>query len=138
MALSVRDYTIIKVVQATHHQGNVKYGISRGIQYSCMSLMSINWTLFRSPGLWDKFDFDWILGKGDQLFKFMGKFRYLGMEDLPQEFLVENSSINMEFLESNSWGMLDIYLRNCKRCSANWSWCLTYSQQLYSRPNLGI
>ena len=60
------------------------------------------------------------------------------MEDLPQEFLVENSSINMEFLESNSWGMLDIYLRNCKRCSANWSWCLTYSQQLYSRPNLGI
>ena len=93
MALSVRDYTIIKVVQATHHQGNVKYGISRGIQYSCMSLMSINWILFRSPGLWDKFDFDWILGKGDQLFKFMGKFRYLGMEDLPQEFLVENSPI---------------------------------------------
>ena len=101
MALSARDYTIIKVVQATHHQGNVKYGTSRGIQYSYMPLMSINWTLFRSPGLWDKFDFDWVLGKGDQLFKFMGKFRYLGMEDLPQEFLVENSPIT-GFLENKT------------------------------------
>ena len=30
MALSIRDYTIIKVVQATHHQGDVIYGTSRG------------------------------------------------------------------------------------------------------------
>ena len=40
--------------------------------------------------------------KGDQLFKFIGKFRYLGMEDLPQEFSVENCSINVEFLENKT------------------------------------
>ena len=45
---------------------------------------------------------DRILGKMVQLFKFIGKFRYLGKEDLPQEFLVENSSINVEFLENKT------------------------------------
>ena len=83
-----------------------------------VSLMSVTWTLFRSPGLWEIFDLDSILGKGDQLFRFIGNFRYLGMEDLIQELLVENSSINVEFLENNtgnySWGILDIYLRNCE------------------------
>ena len=91
-----------------------------------MSLLSITWTLFRSHGLWDKFDLDSILGKGYQLFNFIGKFRYLGMEDPPQEFLVENSSINLEFLENKtgscSLGILDIYFRNCEWCSSNWGW----------------
>ena len=91
----MRDYTIIKVVQATHHQGDVRYGTSRGIQCSCLSLISLTWTLFKTPALWDKFDLDCILGKGDQLFKFIGKFRYHGIEDLPQEFLIENSLINL-------------------------------------------
>ena len=67
-----------------------------------MSLISLSWILFKSPGLWDKFDLDCILGKGDQLFKFIGKFRYLGIEDLPQEFLIENSLINVQFLENNT------------------------------------
>ena len=51
MALSLRDYIIIKAVQSTLHQGNVTYG---SIQYSCMSLTSVSLTLFKSPGRWDK------------------------------------------------------------------------------------
>ena len=39
MSLSIRDYTLIKVVQASHHQVDVRYGGSRVIQCSCMSLM---------------------------------------------------------------------------------------------------
>ena len=46
-----------------------------------MSFMSVNWILFKSPGMWDKFELDFILARGDQLFKFIGKFRYLGVED---------------------------------------------------------
>ena len=98
----MRDFTIIKVVLAIHHQVDVGYGTSRGIQCSCMSLIPLSWTLFKSPGLWDKFDLDDILSKGDQLFKFIGKFRYLGIEDLPQEFLIENSLINVQFLENKT------------------------------------
>ena len=41
---------------------------------------------------------DCILAKGDQLFKFIGKFRYFGAEDLPQEFMIENCPINVELL----------------------------------------
>ena len=37
-----------------------------------------------------------------QLFKFIGSFRYLGIEDLPQEFFVEISSVNVEFFENKT------------------------------------
>ena len=53
MTLSIR---IIRVVPTTHHHGDVRYGTSRGIQCSCMSLVSVIWTMFRSPGLRDKLD----------------------------------------------------------------------------------
>ena len=56
MALNILDYTTIKVVQATHHQGGVTYGTSKGMQCSFMSFMSVTWTSFRFPGTWDKFD----------------------------------------------------------------------------------
>ena len=39
MELNIRDYTIIKVAPATHHQDDIIYGASRGIKYSCMSLV---------------------------------------------------------------------------------------------------
>ena len=31
------------------------------------------------------------------MFKPLNNYRYLGMEDLPQEFFIENSSVNIEF-----------------------------------------
>ena len=67
-----------------------------------MSFMSVSWILFKSPGMWNKFELDFILARGDQLFEFIGKFRYLGVEDLPQEFLLENYSMNVEFLENKT------------------------------------
>ena len=67
-----------------------------------MSLMSVAWTLFRFHGISYKFELYSILCKGGELFKFIEKFRYLGMEDLPLEFLAENSSINMEFPENET------------------------------------
>ena len=70
-----------------------------------MTLFSLIWTfsvssLFKSPGLWDKFDLDCILRKGDQLFEFNGKFRFNGKFNLPQEYLIENVSVNVKFLEN--------------------------------------
>ena len=47
----------------------------------------------------------WILlklHKGDQLFKFINKFRCLGITDLRQEFLIENSSVNVKSLETKT------------------------------------
>ena len=101
-SLSIRDYTFIKEVQASHHQDDVRYGVSKGIQCSCKSLILVSWTLFKSSGLFNKFDLDCILDKRNQLFKFIDKFRYLGVEDLPQEFMKENSPIYVELLENKT------------------------------------
>ena len=76
----------MEVFQATHHQGDIRYGMSRGRKFSCMSLLSVCWTFFKSVSIWDYFDLDCILQKGDILFKSLNNYRYLGMEDLPQEF----------------------------------------------------
>ena len=65
-----------------------------------MSLIS--WTLFKSQKLWDKFGLDSMLGKSDQLFKVIGKFKYLCMEDLRQIFLIKNFSINVVFLDNET------------------------------------
>ena len=52
MALNkIGNFTIIKVVQASHHQTDAIYDVSHGIQCSCMSRMSISWTLFKLPSL---------------------------------------------------------------------------------------
>ena len=123
MALSIRDYTIIKAAKAAQHQGDVRYNTSRCMQCSCMSLVSDTWALFTSPAIWDKFDLDSILRKRDHLFEVIGKFRYLRVKDQQKEVLVQNSSINgvsrKQGWGNYSWGILDIYLRNCKWCSAN-------------------
>ena len=74
MALSTFDSSIMNVVQVTHHQGDIRYGI-----------MSVCWTLFKSVSIWDSFDLDCILQKGDLLFKSLNNYKYPGMEDLPQE-----------------------------------------------------
>ena len=48
MALSNFDNKIMKGVLAIHHQGDIRYGMSRSTQSSCMSLMSGCWTLIKS------------------------------------------------------------------------------------------
>ena len=63
MTLNIINYTIVKVVQDSHYQGDVRYGTSGGIQCSCMSLILISWKLFKSSGLWNEFDLDCILDK---------------------------------------------------------------------------
>ena len=60
--------------------------------------MSVCWALFKSVSIWNSFDLDCMLQKEDLLFKSLNKYRYLGMENLPQEFFIENLPINVEFL----------------------------------------
>ena len=102
MALSNFDTRVIKVVQATLHQGDIRYGMSSGMQCSCMSLMSVYWILFKSARILDSFDINCILQKGDLLFKSLNNYRYRGVEDLTQELFIENLSINVEFLNNRT------------------------------------
>ena len=64
--------------------------------------MSVCWTLFKSTSIWDSFDLDCILQRGNLLFKSLNKYRYLLMEDLPEKFFIENLSINVEFVNNRT------------------------------------
>ena len=63
------DSVVVKIVHANHHQGSERYGNSRGIQCSYMTLMQICWTLLKRIALWKPADLDCMLQKGDDLFK---------------------------------------------------------------------
>ena len=91
MTLSNFDARIMKVVQGTHHQGSNRYGISRS-----------QFALFKSVSIWGSFNLDCILQKVNVLFKSLHNYRYLGIEDLSQEVFIENSSINVEFLNTRT------------------------------------
>ena len=43
-----RSIHIAKIVQGTHHQGNICYGSTAGIQCLCISLMVVYWSLIKS------------------------------------------------------------------------------------------
>ena len=64
----------MKVVQATHQHSDIIYEMSRDIQCSCMSLMSVFWTLFKSASIWDYFDLDCMLQKRELLFKSLNNY----------------------------------------------------------------
>ena len=100
-----------KVTPASHHQSDERYGETRGIQCSCMALVAICWTLFKRVALWKTLDLDRILTNGNLLFKSIGKSRMLGVDDLPEVCVIENSVINFEYL-ANKTGeiMLNSYL----------------------------
>ena len=66
-----------------------------------MSLISVTWTLFRSSGMWNRFDLDCILGKGDQLFQFIWKIDPTRVPDpdndknsIKIEWVIQKTSLN--------------------------------------------
>ena len=109
MTLSNFGTRIIKVVQANHQQGYIRYGMSRGIQCLCMSLMSVCWKLFKSVSIWDSFDLDCILQKGDVLSTSLNNYKYLGIEDLPQE----NILYLIEYLDIRTGGITNCWRISC-------------------------
>ena len=98
--MSECNSSIDKIVRATHHQGDDRYGISSGMQCSCMALMSVCWTLFKRVVLWDSFELDSILENGDQLYKTIQIFRYLSIDDLPSYLHLKGHRIEVQYLEN--------------------------------------
>ena len=65
-----------------------------------MALMSICWTFFKRVALFDCIELDSILENGDQLFKTIQIFRYLGIDDLPRYFIFKECQIEVQYLEN--------------------------------------
>ena len=104
-------HNIVNIVQATHHQGDSRYGASESIQCSCMSLMAVCWNMFKSVARWDGYDLDRILQSGDQLFKSLNMFRVLGVDDFPARISIYDSAVDIVFLENKTDEItLNVYL----------------------------
>ena len=97
---------VCKVVQATHHQGDARYRESRGMQCSCMALMSVGWTLLKRISRWQTSDLDDILLNDDLLFKSINKFQYLGIDDMPNVLKNKKSFLTIENLENKLQNLL--------------------------------
>ena len=88
-------YSILKVVQASHHQGDNRYGNTAGNQCSCNSLFAIVWSFLRNVALWNTFDLDHILLNGDLVYKKLNVNRSLFISDLPNRIDTDNGTVNI-------------------------------------------
>ena len=101
------------------------------MQCSCISLTSINWTLFKLPQFWHLINLDSVLQKSGELFKCVNEFRFLGIEGLPHGFLTENCLIDVDFLENRMGKItIEVYLAYITEIISNfqqvWEWSSPY------------
>ena len=71
--------------------------MSRGIQCSFMSFISACLTLLKSYGT---YLIKYIAERESFLFKSLNNYRHLRIKDLPKEFFIGNSSINVQLFNS--------------------------------------
>ena len=90
MALRIKIFVIIKVVAKNDTLMCMQSSLH--LSYASYLLTAV---------LWDKLDLNCIFCKEAQLFKFIGKFRYLGLQKLPEDFLIENATRNVIFFFGN-------------------------------------
>ena len=65
----LRNFAIKKSIQASHHQGHLKYRESAGIQCTSNAYFSIAYFAIKKLSIGKSCDLDHILERGDILFK---------------------------------------------------------------------
>jgi len=88
------------VVQGSYHQGDERFGDSAGKQCTCCALFSVIFTLMKSPGHWNFNDLDFIVEKGDSIYKNLNVNRYLMFSELPRETSIFNSIITINYMQN--------------------------------------
>ena len=78
-----RNYTIKKTIQASHHQGHVRYGRSAGMQCKSNAYLAIIFSTIMDINTWKPIDLNYILEQGDRFFKDVGVNQALAVDELP-------------------------------------------------------
>ena len=63
------SYNIAGIVQACFSQGHEKFGVTRGIQCTCVSLYSVCFSSFKPIFEWSSEDLENVIVKVDQLYE---------------------------------------------------------------------
>ena len=98
-----RNYTIKKTIQASHHQGHVRYGRSAGMQCTSNAYLAIIFSTIMDINTWKPIDLNYILEQGDRFFKDVGANQALEVDELPLNISIEDVHISAKMLvcESN-------------------------------------
>ena len=94
-------YNVTKIVKASF-QGDPMFGVSAGMQCTCNSLFSICWSKIMKVCYWKPCDLDYVLKKGDQLFKNVGLYRYLSPDELPRELQIGSCIVRVSYLQNST------------------------------------
>ena len=97
-----RNYTIKKTIQASHHQGHVRYGRSAGMQYASNAYLAIIFSTIKNINMWKPFDLDYILEQGDRVFQDVDVNQALAVDELPLIISIEDIHISTKMLACES------------------------------------
>ena len=100
-------FAIRKVVQASHHQGDIRYrSDSAGKQCTANAYFAIIFWSIERISLWKSFDLDYVLEQGDKSFKKVCEdrklYEYLAVDELPLNFSLEGTNVSAGRLANES------------------------------------
>lgn len=94
-----------KAILASFHQGDDKFGATKGVQCSCISLFGVVFSSFKNIGFWDINNLEYVIEQGDELYKTTGSNTFLSCPELPQTFFVESVQVTVD-LTQHDFGFL--------------------------------
>ena len=86
------------------------------MQYTSNAYFAIIFSAIKSIDIWKTFDLDYILEQGDNIFKEVGVYQPLAVDELPHDISIEDTHVSAEMLahESNLFVEKDNLLENYK------------------------
>ena len=70
------------------HQGEKRFGETAGMQCACKVLTALCWSVIRKNSIWRTSDLDYILESEERVYKNLGRFGLLSLDELPSEISV--------------------------------------------------
>ena len=96
--LPLNNMRFEKTIQGNFNQADEMFGISAGKQCAANTVFSVCWTKVRNVTIWKNYDLDYILHKGDRVFKETGINRSLYINELPKLIVIENSNFDISIV----------------------------------------
>ena len=88
---------MIKSVQGSLHQAELRFGNSDGTQCTCCGLVSVCFSLVKNPGKWLSTDLDFIVVNRDEKYNTLNKVGHNLFDELPTQISLFNTNIDIKF-----------------------------------------
>ena len=121
-------------IQGSFSQNDPGFGDSVGKQCACNTLTSICWSVNRRVKIWKTSDLDFLLTKGDELFKVVNINPSLYFDELPKELKLSGIDFKVEFsrVDNGFWrdesNCFDVFLDDDLFFSENTNGALLFLQ----------